>query len=273
MSWPDDSWGDMGRLHALTPDATLDERTADRMADGTMAIDDAPPGFQGVACVIGVLGAPATDAEGVGSDDAVAAMVAVLTLESGRTPSPGRTPMRKRTFARLAAVSTVGTLALFGALGAAGALPGAAQDVASNVLSPLGLDVGNPNGNAEPHPDTRGQSTEHNEASDADAPDDASSPSGTTGATPASDGTGASNSSRTDGLTNAAANVTNPTAANVLNTLTTGTPGPGLGSSVSNAASGGHSQAPPDVPASLPPAASSGQGSEHVPTSIPPQKP
>jgi hypothetical protein len=172
--------------------------------------------------------------------------------------------MSKRTFARLAAVSTVGALALFGALGAAGALPGAAQDVAGNVLAPLGLDVGNPNGNAEPHPDTRGQSTNHVHAADADTPDDTSTPNG---ATPASD------SSRTDGLTNAAGNVTNPTASAVLNTLTTGTPGPGLGSSVSNAASGGHGEAPPEVPASLPPAPSNGQGSEHVPTSLPPQKP
>jgi hypothetical protein len=172
--------------------------------------------------------------------------------------------MSKRTFARLAAVSTVGALALFGALGAAGALPGAAQDVAGNVLSPLGLDVGNPNGNAEPHPDTRGQSTNHVEAAGTDGSDDA-----TTSSPP----TEASNSSRTDGLTNAAGNVTNPTAADVLNTLTTGTPGPGLGSAVSDAASGGHGQSLPDVPASLPPAASNGQGSEHVPTSVPPQKP
>jgi hypothetical protein len=264
MSGFDDSWGDMRRLRALTPGATLDERTADRMADGRMAIDDAPPGFQGVAGVIGELGAPATDAERVGGDHAVAAMVVVLALESGRSPSPGRTPIGTRTVARLAAVSTVGALALFGALGAAGALPGAAQDVASNVLSPLGLDVGNPNGNAEGHPDTRGQSTEHTQAAHADVPDDGTNPSG---ATPAS------NSSRTDGLTNAAGNVTNPTAADVLHTLATGTPGPGLGSSVSDAASGGNSQAPSDVPASLPPAASNGQGSEHVPTSVPPPKP
>ena len=256
----------MRRLHRPTRDRVLDEHTADRLADGILAVDDAPPGFQAVAGVIGQLGAPATDAERVGGDEVVASMLAVVSLETGQPPIPRRAPMTKRTFARLAAVSTVGAMSLFGALGAANALPGAAQDIASNMLSPLGLDVGNPNPNAAPHPDTRGQSASHDEAADTNSedatnPDDASNPSD------------ASGSSRTDGLTQAAGNVTNPTASAVLDTLTTGTPGPGLGSSVADAASGGADHVPTSVPASLPPAASNGEGSDHVPTSVPPQKP
>jgi hypothetical protein len=200
----------------------LDFDTADRMAAGTMAVDDAPPGFQAVAVVIGRLGAPATVAERLGGHEVVASMRAVVSRVGGPPPIPRRAPRAKGSFARLAAVSTVGALVLFGALGSANALPGAAQDIATSILAPFGLDVGNPNQHAGTHPDTRGRSGDH-----------VGGPSG---------------SSRTDGLTNAAGHVTNGTASGALNSVTNGTPGPGLGSATADAASGGKDGAPSSLP-------------------------
>jgi hypothetical protein len=43
----------------------------------------------------------------------------------------------------------------------AGALPGAAQDVASSVLSSVGVSTPDPDGHAGDHPDTRGNSADH----------------------------------------------------------------------------------------------------------------
>jgi hypothetical protein len=61
--------------------------------------------------------------------------------------------MKRRRIAQLSAAATVGAVSLFGGLAAANALPGAAQGVASEMLSHLGLQVGTPNDHAGTHPD------------------------------------------------------------------------------------------------------------------------
>ena len=57
---------------------------------------------------------------------------------------------------KVAAVAASLGLVLSGGLSAAGALPGAAQDVAHDVLGTMGISVPDPNTNAGDHPDTRG---------------------------------------------------------------------------------------------------------------------
>jgi len=188
----------------------LDFDTADRMAAGTMAVDDAPPGFQAVAVVIRQLGAPDTVAERLGGHEVVASMRAVLSHVAAPPAYRRRAPRSRGSLVRLAAVSTVGALVLFGALGSANALPGAAQRIATSILAPFGLDVGNPNQHAGTNPDTRGQSGVHATANRAHGP---------------------SGSSRSDGPAN---------AANAANN--------GLGSSTASDASGGHAQVPTSIP-------------------------
>ena len=59
--------------------------------------------------------------------------------------------------AALAVTALVGTTGL----AFAGSLPGAAQDIASDMLAKAGVTVPGPNGNAGDHPSTRGTSSEH----------------------------------------------------------------------------------------------------------------
>ena len=65
--------------------------------------------------------------------------------------------------------------------------------------------------------------------------------------------------SQGDGLATAAGNVTNDTASAVIETLIATEPGPGLGTAVSEVASGGQANVPTDVPPALPDQASNGQ--------------
>jgi hypothetical protein len=64
---------------------------------------------------------------------------------------------------KLATAAVAGGLALSGGLAAAatGSLPGAAQSIASEVLSRVGIQVPSPNTHAGSHPDTRGSSDIH----------------------------------------------------------------------------------------------------------------
>ena len=62
----------------------------------------------------------------------------------------------RRRIVYVASAAMVGSVSLFTGLAAANALPGAAQSVASDVLSHLGVSVHDPNQHAGDHPDTRG---------------------------------------------------------------------------------------------------------------------
>jgi hypothetical protein len=140
-------------------DEVLDEGTAERMLQGRLPIDDAPPRYRGVAHAIALAGGEATDAELCGSTEAVSVIAASLRREADREALiPRRSSMSKRRLTQFAAAGMVGSMSLFGGLAAANALPGAAQSVASDVLSKVGVDVPSPNSHADGHPDARGQS-------------------------------------------------------------------------------------------------------------------
>ncbi|HEX9505128.1 MAG TPA: hypothetical protein VGA62_03885, partial [Acidimicrobiia bacterium] len=113
----------------------LDESTAERLLEGQLLVDDAPPRYRRVAEAVALAGAEATDAELANKSEAVAMIAARLQREAAwDTPIARRSSMSKRRFAQLAAASTVGAISLFGGLAAANTLPGAAQGVASDML-------------------------------------------------------------------------------------------------------------------------------------------
>jgi hypothetical protein len=169
---------DMRQLLSLMEarDGVLDDNTAERLLQGRLPIDDAPPRYRTVVRVVALLDAPASEAELANETEAVAVISARIQRDAPRNVTTSRRiSMSTRRMAQLAAASTIGAVSLFGGLAAANALPGAAQGVASDMLSKIGVSVPGPNTNAGTHPDSRGQSDAH--------PADASSSSNGQGST------------------------------------------------------------------------------------------
>ena len=142
------------RLMRTRDPLQLDDGTLDRLLDG-LAVDDAPPSYRGVAALLNAARAEPTAAELAGERQAVGA----ITARHHRAvpppaPRPGRFPQqrRPRRRVRVSAAALVGSATLFVGLGAAGALPGAAQSVAADVLSTVGVSAPNPDSPAVVHP-------------------------------------------------------------------------------------------------------------------------
>ena len=140
----------------------LDLDTADRLLAGTVAPEDAPPGYANVARLLESAAAEAT-ADELSRETEVVAMVAAAVRSSSsiHSVSPRRffmpfTLSRPRITAAFVAVS----LACTAGLASAGSLPGAAQDIASSVLSKVGISVPGPNERAGTHPNVRGSSSD-----------------------------------------------------------------------------------------------------------------
>jgi hypothetical protein len=123
-------------------DTLLDDQTGERLLRGELSVGDAPPLYRAVTHALALVAAPATAAELSGEERAVAAIVARLQFEESAEPAAAPRPTRsRRRSARLVAASAVGALGLFSGLAAANALPGAAQGVASDMLSKVGVSV------------------------------------------------------------------------------------------------------------------------------------
>jgi hypothetical protein len=150
----------------------LDDGTVDRLLDG-MPVDDAPPCYRGVVELLSTLKAAPSAAELDGERQAVTTITS-RSHETARPSPPSRRSSVKRRL-QLTGAAIVGTATLVVGLGAAGALPGAAQGVASDVLSTVGVSTPSPNSHAGVHPDTRGRS---GDASDAPSSDTAATDAG-----------------------------------------------------------------------------------------------
>jgi len=154
----------------------LDVGTADRLLAGQVLPADAPPGYETVASLLLTLRAqeetPAFRPEDTGRELA----------EPGRPrltetmPTPRRKTLQRL---KLAGAAVAAALACTTGLAFAGNLPGAAQDVASSMLSKVGVTVPGPNENAGTHPSVRGTSspdvaaTDGAEGTDEAAPENA----------------------------------------------------------------------------------------------------
>jgi hypothetical protein len=172
------SWSDLSLEMQRFP---LDRDTADRLLAGTVAPEDAPPGYSEVALLL----TTAQGADGVvldrRDDLTMARFVAAARASREITPqSPRRSSLHR--VKPIAALVTI-ALACTTGLALAGTLPGAAQDIASEMLTKVGVEVPGPNDNAGTHPSVRGQSDASNDASeDANTPAEAGSGSSGKGA-------------------------------------------------------------------------------------------
>jgi hypothetical protein len=151
------SWSDMDyEMHPVA----LDMDTADRLLAGAVAPEDAPPGYAEVARLLEVVSARPTEDDELHHEAAVVAQMALAVRSSLSTHSPRRSFMP---FAlsrpRMTAVLVAAVLACTVGLASASALPGAAQEIASEMLAKVGISVSGPNDNAGTHPDVRGNST------------------------------------------------------------------------------------------------------------------
>lgn len=140
----------------------IDLDTADRLLAGTVAPEDAPPGYANVARLLESAAAAPTPGELSRETEVVATVAAAVrsssSIESG---SPRRFFMPfALSRSRMTAAFVALTLACSAGLASAGSLPGAAQDIASAMLAKVGISVPGPNEHAGTHPSVRGSSSD-----------------------------------------------------------------------------------------------------------------
>lgn len=126
----------------------LDEDTAERLLNGELAPDQAPPGYAEVVALLAAMLAAPSPAELAGQAAAVVELHAVT--RTGPAAVIGRRVAKRSRRRRvgLAVAVVVGALATGGAAAAAtGRLPGPIQDAAGGILAPVG--------GAEPAPPTQ----------------------------------------------------------------------------------------------------------------------
>ncbi|MFM7061169.1 MAG: hypothetical protein ACKOZL_08310 [Actinomycetes bacterium] len=116
-----------------TPRTPIDPATADRMLDGLVLPDDAPPGFAGVVGALGTLRAFGELEPHPEASVHPAALAATVVSHTD-----GGTPMRHRRLATVLAAA-VGSVGILGGLAAAGALPAAVGHAAQRAAVGLGL--------------------------------------------------------------------------------------------------------------------------------------
>jgi hypothetical protein len=149
------------RLRRSFDPLALDDGTVDRVLDG-LDHADVPPAYADVARSLAAATGPSHPDE-LASETAVVAAFAARDAQSLESPRAHRRLSRMSSLwtPKLATAAVAGGLALGGGLAAAatGSLPGAAQSIASEVLSRVGLQVPGPNTHAGSHPDTRGSSS------------------------------------------------------------------------------------------------------------------
>ena len=126
----------------------LDGESAERLAAGRIAPEDAPPGYEGVASLLHSV-ASAAGPEPKGEAGTVAAMVAALApaTPTSLTSRRRQSMITKLVPAKVAAVA-VGALLTTGTAAAAGALPDPVQSVVSDVFGTVGLDLPDGSGSA-----------------------------------------------------------------------------------------------------------------------------
>jgi hypothetical protein len=151
-------WSDMDSEVQPLP---LDTDTADRLLAGSVAPEDAPPGYGRVVRLLEAAAAEDSSEELAREPETVAAMEAAIRSHVHQdVASPRRSFMPfALSRSRLAAAVVAAAFAATVGMASAGSLPGAAQDVASEALAKVGITVPGANDSAGTHPDVRGSST------------------------------------------------------------------------------------------------------------------
>jgi len=139
----------------------LDDRTVDRLLAGTATAQDAPPGYERVAALLSAA-RPVPASEQLPLEAATVAMMqGAISTQVPLTSTRRKKMLGKVLTAKVAAVAGALMLTATGAAAATGSLPGAAQQVASDALSKIGISVPGHNSHAGEHPDSRGKSADH----------------------------------------------------------------------------------------------------------------
>jgi len=134
----------------------LDADTAEHLLSGSLAPDDAPPGFAAVAALLAHARPSGDEAAAPGNVDALVAAIHTQPDRAGRL-DPRRIPMFTRLLTtKVAAITGAVVLGLSGVAAATGALPAAAQDAAHDALHHVGLNVPDGNSSSANHDDTKG---------------------------------------------------------------------------------------------------------------------
>jgi hypothetical protein len=132
------SWSDMDKqVHSVA----LDLDTADRLLTGTVAPEDAPPGYSGVARLLNAVWSepPAEPAD----EEAIVAKLAAVVRSTPSSASSQPRVRSKRGISRprVVAVLVAAGLACFAGLASAGSLPGPVQDIVSATFDKVGISI------------------------------------------------------------------------------------------------------------------------------------
>jgi hypothetical protein len=139
----------------------LDRGTADRLLSGSVAPDDAPPGYAHVARLLRTVATPPSPRELAPQAEAIATAQTILSARSAAPPAPARSGVRHRRAgrgwrrARVMGLVLVGAMLATSGLAAAGVLPDRVQSAASKVLDAVGIDVPDPT--SVEHPASTGE--------------------------------------------------------------------------------------------------------------------
>jgi hypothetical protein len=153
-------WSDMESEMQPLP---LDSDTVDRLLAGLVAPEGAPAGYGRVVRLLESASAEASSEELAHEPEMVAAMAAALRSRVHRNAASSRRSFMPFALSRprLTAAVLAAAFAASCGMASAGSLPGAAQDVASEMLAKVGITVPGANDAAGTRPDVRGNSTSH----------------------------------------------------------------------------------------------------------------
>ena len=142
------------------PRFRLDAGTADRMLEGRVPPDDAPPGYAEVAGLLQTLAADLPSRPAAAGEGAIRMMAKVVEISDPPKPRRRAHPLRDPIVA-LVMVASLGTIGV----AFAGGLPDAAQRVVSTWFQRIGLTI--------PRPEDAGPSAPEQSAPDTHTADDA----------------------------------------------------------------------------------------------------
>jgi len=145
------------------PRHPLDDRSVNRLLNGEVMAGDAPPGYARVAALLSTARPQPASQELPLEAATVSVMRAAISTQVPLTSASTRRKkmLGKVLTAKAAAIAGALMLTATGAAAATGSLPGAAQQVASDALSKVGISVPGHNSHAGEHPDSRGKSADH----------------------------------------------------------------------------------------------------------------
>jgi len=139
----------------------LDALTADRLLSGEVSLDDAPPGYAGVAQLLGAAG------RGLGAEGSVQEVATIAAMQAAALGhlAPVSARQEKKMLSKVLTVKAAAVAAVLlgagSAAAATGSLPAGIQNPTSMVLAKIGISIPGPDNHGNGHTGTRGKSAGH----------------------------------------------------------------------------------------------------------------